>query len=329
MSKIKRRSQPQQPSINNRPAEKKDKSEKKADSQANGSTEQKPSKPRIRDSYASGKGGKASKLTRGGAPTDKSSANAIRMYRKLGNTPLQIASSNPRRAQKNVLTLISRSPQIDALKNTKNDAYRCGAACVFNALLLDGNPRQNSAAIAGLVADSKYKLSVTEKHALDAMAKGRMSPNDAAYLQDLLFKVARHRDSRKKPTEHGLDVFNLTDLVTALRRKGGFSRTKSLEFQNYDRHWTLTQVGKDGQTYVDPLPKENGKADIVEGDPAQNDKSFVARVLVDFKRHGSKLTLHCYEKEPLKPSNLNRRKEVLVKLTSRVLKKHPATVPVL
>lgn len=211
---------------------------------------------------------------RGWGPSSKSSLGTLGLQGGKGTpTPAQVAGQTYQRhgieqhdlsSRADIGKLISRSPQLDNLKGTKGDSMRCGAAAVFNAMLLDGNFAANAKALE-TYASQKVKLSGAEVTALAAMKSGRLTPNQAATLQDLTYRAAN------KDKVAGLDGIELTGLVGGLQSAGALPNTTSANFRmtsypDGSAHWTVTSTTRGGGTaHADSWPQANGYASVTAG----------------------------------------------------------------
>lgn len=202
----------------------------------------------------------------GGASTSRAAQrNAEANYRRHANDePLELNN------RQDVGRLISRSPQNDNLQVTNNDGDRCGGAAMLNAMLLDGNHRDNARAIRGLAEN--HQMSQEQRTAFDQavtnMESGRLRPSEAAVLQETLFDVA---DARDGVTNGGLNLEDMRSTVSNLRERGAFGNTQEVSFMrnetgrdrrgNQESHWTTSVRTYDGAVnFADSLPGRNGYA---------------------------------------------------------------------
>ncbi|MFT3709436.1 MAG: hypothetical protein QM817_17505 [Archangium sp.] len=204
--------------------------------------------------------GKASELERAkiaGAETYLANGNTVADL----NDPAQLKQ------------LIMNSPQLDADDATSkiSDESRCGGAALLNAMLFDGAHAKNAAAIEARLAkgDLIVKPSPRQTEALAHLKAGKLTPNDAAHLQDLLFHMA----SASRPTDPnpdwrttgangwGVTPQALHQLVGELKEQGALSNSNA-EILNGDQHFT-TRVERGGVTYTaDSWPGKDGRAAV-------------------------------------------------------------------
>lgn len=182
------------------------------------------------------------------------------VYRRHGNQQMDLSDRNQ------VGRLISRSPQIDN-QRTNGDEDRCGGAAVMNAMLLDGDHQQNARAIRETMGS---ELTPQQRTALDHMEAGRLSPNEAAQLQEAIYDHSNARDGR---ANQGLNRADMRDTVAELRRHGAFQNTRELNFRreqtdNGGSHWTVSSRTNHGTHFADSYPQDNGYARVSGGDQA-------------------------------------------------------------
>lgn len=158
--------------------------------------------------------------------------------------------------------LISRSPQIDDL-STDDDQNRCGGAAIFNAMLLDGNHTANSDAIRATLGDH---ITPEQNIALKHMRAGRMTPHEAAELQDAIFD---HAEDLNGTENDGLNLRDLRRTVAELREHGAFPNTRELNFRREttdsatsSSHWTVSSRTTHGTHFADSWPQANGYARV-------------------------------------------------------------------
>lgn len=203
----------------------------------------------------------------GNAPTvtAKEQKKADANYAKHGNTSHNL--TKPEEVKK----LMQRSPQIDSDNTgTDDDAKRCGGASLFNGLLTDGNFAHNGAALGALASNTSennpdFKVSEKQQQALQAMQMGKMTPNDAAQLQELTYDMTKARSGQ---SHEGLNKEEITSTVKALRQYGAFGNTEEINFRRGDLgggapHWTMSSKTRDGRTtYVDSNLNKKGQATV-------------------------------------------------------------------
>ena len=202
---------------------------------------------------------------------------AAATYNVNGNTSYDLNDSAK------VKELIVNSPQLDNLSGTTRDETRCAGASMLNAMLLDGNPAANAAAIQKIVNDKEVKANMSppisgdEQAGLDAMKSGKMTPTNAANVQELVLRLANTR----RATDEGREAFSrgnsggttpsgLAELSQELRQNGAFASSKDVTFHaNMDgkiRHWTVDVTDKNGVTQnADSFPKADGKGAVKPG----------------------------------------------------------------
>ncbi|MBL8912111.1 MAG: hypothetical protein JNM17_15555 [Archangium sp.] len=169
-----------------------------------------------------------------------------------------------------VKQLIANSPQLDADTTTTRDDNRCGGAALLNGMLIDGNYAANASAIEARLAKGDINVATTDRQreALAHMKSGKMTANDAAQLQDLLFKMA----SASRPGDPnlawrttpgngwGVTPQALDQLVDELKANGALKSGTRIVSGN--EHFTV-ETKRDGITYAaDSWPNPNGQASV-------------------------------------------------------------------
>ncbi|GEM_PF-2812171 len=135
---------------------------------------------------------------------------------------------------------------------------------MLNGMLLDGNYAANAAAIRDTAAAHPLlTVSHEERSAIAAMESGRMTPSDAAHLQDLMYRTGRDTDALgpTNPSAPGLTAFQMRGLATELRGRGAFSGSDEVNFRMSDlgdsRHWTTSVHRTDGSAaHADSWPSD-------------------------------------------------------------------------
>lgn len=217
----------------------------------------------------------------GGLGLAEAAPRGANTYGQHGNKPNNLNTPEGRRS------LIASSPQLDNNTSTTTDATRCGGAAMFNALVADGKPAKNAAAIEGLAKnlngpDGKpFQFTEDQKKALAAMKNGTMTANQAAVMQEAMISMAK----AMPPSESGVKAFDnnqittggMTMLASRLKEQGAFSNSNSVRFtmqQNPDgggRHWTMSQQDLKGNTTsADSWPNEFGHARVASEDVGPN-----------------------------------------------------------
>lgn len=209
---------------------------------------------------------------------------AAATYEVNGNKSFDLSDPAQRKA------LIENSPQLDNLDGTGTDPTRCGGASMLNGMLLDGNFAGNAKAIQTVLDKKEMKdnmkppPSAEEQAALAAMQSGKMTPTNAAHLQELMFRMA----ATPRATDEGRDQFQRTaitpntggkpgltpngmaSLIQELREHGGYENSKSVEFRGAlggNNHWTVVVTPKNGEPLeANSFPDKNGRGAV--GTPA-------------------------------------------------------------
>ncbi len=214
-----------------------------------------PEAPRAGDAFTDVRAGQR-------APTLSPARAGASVYRRHGEDAHTLSDRG------DVGRLISRTPQLDDLRETGGDATRCGGAAMFNALLLDGDHRANADAITHLAAQRQVTLSDADASALTSMREGHLTPREAARLQDVVYRVADTGDVRASAA--GLSGVELATAVTALRVHGAFPNSHEVNFRSARSgpesfHWTVTSRTAAGTAHADSWPRSNGYATVAAG----------------------------------------------------------------
>lgn len=190
-------------------------------------------------------------------------ARAVDRYRQHGNQEMDLSD------RRQVGQLISRSPQIDNQRSTDDDQNRCGGAAIFNAMLLDGDHAQNARAIRETMGN---ELSPGQRQALDHMEAGRLTPSEAAQLQEAIYDHGEGLNGRQ---DNGLDRTDMRRTVSELRQHGAFGNTQEMNFRRETvdstsgaSHWTVSTRTNHGTHFADSYPQDNGYARVTGGDEA-------------------------------------------------------------
>jgi hypothetical protein len=261
-------------------------------------------------------------------------------YAKNGDQVFDLSTQGGREG------LVTQSPQIDNLNGTTSDKTRCGGACLADAMILDGDHKANAAAMTRVMEQAEKakdqkvnaKLesgevptaaelapvySEDEKKAVKALGTGKMTPNQAAHLQEAMMKTAEHlpppagQDPRVKNFEpgRGITAPGMANTAAALNAHGGLKNAGNIEFngevrQNADgkpyNHWTMTSRDKSlFPTNIDPMPNASGQKTLsrrepdpspsfVKGPDGKSDVSnpkFLAQVVLYPKQDGETKSL--------------------------------------
>lgn len=184
----------------------------------------------------------------------------------------------------NVRQFIASTPQIDSFESTTKDDYRCGAAAIFNATLLDGNNKANSDALYLTAQQHNVPISKDQQQALDAWRKGQLNPKQGAQLQELMFDTADATDGNRTNSKGGLTQFEVADTVSGLQKNGGLPNTSDLTITNqnvsqttnqaqdgyeFSNHYTTNATTTtQGKVTADSWPGANGQAQVKPGQAA-------------------------------------------------------------
>lgn len=212
------------------------------------------------------------KPAKGPTVLDAASSN----YDKHGNHVFDLRSELGREG------LVTQSPQLDNIPGG-NDKTRCGAACVVDALILDGDHVASANALQKLANDAKTRgASFTKEQtdAITALRSGRMTPTQAAHLQELVFEASKTLPMRDKEVAcdaSGITANGMASLVAHLRTAGALKHSSNIsltaEVRQNERgqpynHWTLTR--RDASlypTHVDPWPNQLGQKALQHDEP--------------------------------------------------------------
>lgn len=184
----------------------------------------------------------------------------------------------------NVRQFIANTPQKDSFDSTTKDDYRCGAAAIFNATLLDGNNKANSDALYLMAQQHNVPISREQQQALDAWRKGQLNPKQGAQLQELMYDTADATDGNRSNNKSGLNEFEVADAVSGLQKSGGLPNTSDLTITNrnvtqannqagdgyeFGNHYTVSTTTKtQGTVSADSWPDANGQAQVTPGQGA-------------------------------------------------------------
>lgn len=223
-------------------------------------------------------------------PASPDRVNARKNYKENGKQSRDL--SDP--AQ--VRDLIANSPQVDGDNSTKNDEYRCGAASMFNATLVDGDYRANASALEASGRNLGVAPNKAQQKALNSMSEGHLSPAEAAQLQEYTFKVADATDGSRHRNA-GLDTTEIRDGLKSLQQNGGFPNTQdvAVDLRNvnptpnadgsYNNHYVVTTTDKNqNRTYANSWPNADGKATVTTG--------VAAPAIKGESDFGGRITLH-------------------------------------
>lgn len=222
------------------------------------------------------------------APKKTPNDLAVQNYKESGDKVFDLSKPEGREG------LVVMSPQIDDLDKTTNDKSRCGAACIVDSMILDGDHKANAQALKKMKTEFKVKTTPEEDAALDAFEKGKMTPHQAAHLQEFMMKTAealppnppgsqnvdiqaRKNDKGERvDVNFGLSSFGMANLVSHINARGGMKNAANVEFRGEVRqgekgpfnHWTM--VSRDKKlfpTTIDPLPGEGGMTQLKHTEP--------------------------------------------------------------
>lgn len=169
----------------------------------------------------------------------------------------------------NAKDLIKNSPQIDNNDDTLvNDEVRCAGAATTNAMLLDRDHGASAKAVRKTVADYGVEMNDAQKKAVDALESGKMTPNQAAEMSELLYKTARNG---RTTGDEGVGTQELLKLNSSLKKNGAF-KTSNVDYKLTKKsedtsHWTTTVTDGFGvTTSADSWPDKDGKSTVSYGD---------------------------------------------------------------
>ncbi|MFO0600504.1 MAG: hypothetical protein U0228_34675 [Myxococcaceae bacterium] len=199
-------------------------------------------------------------------------------YAKFGNQPVDI--TNKQGAE----SLVVMSPQLDNLDSTGNDKVRCGGACLADAVLLDGDPKGNAAALQKLKTQCEANGATYPKEqvdALNALGKGKMTPVQAAHLQEFMMTTAQFLPARPAGATNvdggGITPNGMAATLQAINQAGGLRHGGNVEMTSEVRtndkggtynHWTLTTRDASlSPTHVDPMPNQYGNKTLEHAEP--------------------------------------------------------------
>ena len=228
------------------------------------------------------------------ATADAGDAAASRVYAQHGNQRADLR--NPA----SVAQLISRSPQLG--DGSLSADRRCGTAAIFNGMLMSGDPAASARGIRAVAAtvdreatarmeadfrrdglsgaDLRMALQVSPSvispeadAALRRMESGRLSPREAATLQDTLFSIgmSRHYSGDAHPT--GLSRRELEPLMRDLASNGAFGASTVTLHNRYEPnsdalHWTVSTTPPGGTPlHADSWPAADGQGTVRPGGP--------------------------------------------------------------
>ena len=216
-------------------------------------------------------GDQASQAAGGPSGTVDAKAAAAKTYDQWGNKPSDLNTDEGRR------TLMACSPQVDNDDKTTRDNVRCGGAALTNAMIADGKPAQNAAALETTAKNLDLQMSDDQKKAVAAMKSGKMTPAQAAQVQELMVDMAKKMPSNNGVIPYkegeGITAGGMTMLSTQLKESGAFSNSEAVRFtmqQNANgggKHWTMAQTDKKGNTTsVNSWPNEFGFSQVSRED---------------------------------------------------------------
>lgn len=179
--------------------------------------------------------------------------------------------------------LVVQSPQLDNIPGG-NDKTRCGAACVVDSLILDGDHVASANALQKLADDAKARGASFSKEQTDAIAAlraGKMTSTQAAHLQELVYESAKTlpmRTGEKACDGAGITPNGMASLVAHLKTAGALKNCGNVSMtaevrqnekgQPYN-HWTLTRRDKTlYPTHVDPWPNQRGQKSLKHEEPS-------------------------------------------------------------
>ena len=120
-------------------------------------------------------------------------------------------------------------------------------------------------------------MSDDQKKAVAAMKSGKMTPAQAAQVQELMVDMAKKMPSNNGVIPYkdgeGITAGGMTMLSTQLKESGAFSNSEAVRFtmqQNANgggKHWTMAQTDKKGNTTsVNSWPNEFGFSQVSRED---------------------------------------------------------------
>lgn len=188
---------------------------------------------------------------------------AAQTYQRHGTVPHDLSD------RREVGRLISRSPQVDNLRGTSDDEFRCGGAAVLNAMLIDGDHAQNARALRAVASDLGRPFTGAESEALAAMERGSMTPNQVAVLQGATYELARSTSPRRQDGD-GVSALHVRELMGRLVERGAFPNAEEVHLRNTVMpggtfHWTASVRTAQGPAQADSWPMDNGYARVEAG----------------------------------------------------------------
>lgn len=215
--------------------------------------------------------------TKGKSPTEAAQAN----YAANGDQKYDLSTREGRES------LVVQSPQIDNNPNTTNDKIRCGGACLADGVLLDGDHKANAKALQAMKKEAEGRgatYTEDQEKALKALESGKMSPNEAAHLQEFMMTTAKFQPvqppgSSNQNFEEGRGITSngMANMVGAINGHGGMKNAGNIEFTGEVRtndkggqynHWTMTSRDQSlYPTHVDPMPDRYGRAPLDHREP--------------------------------------------------------------
>lgn len=204
-------------------------------------------------------------------------------YEKNGDVVFDLNSPGAREG------LVVQSPQIDSIDSTTHDRTRCGAACVVDALVLDGNHQASAAALTKLGKTAGYQPTSEQATALAALKSGKLTPKQAAHLQEFVHAAAEKLPVRSVMTPDGRMIAEqnvgpagmtpngMASVLAHLKAGGAFKSSANVSFIASERqnaegksynHWTVVSRDKTlFPTSVDPWPNTMGQKTLKHHEP--------------------------------------------------------------
>lgn len=197
------------------------------------------------------------------------------------NTPVDITNKEARN------DLLRNTPQINPISTANgNGPHLCGGASMANALILSSNSPEKAKANAqavrkgvdALIGQDKangskkpFQMSAEENAALKRMETGKMSPNDAMQLQQLMYKLGKRAPigGLSNPSGEGLSTSQIASTMAMLKANGAFKESSvtmhcQRQPSGYD-HWTTSVDG----THVNSQVGSKNKSAVMGGPPVE------------------------------------------------------------
>jgi hypothetical protein len=177
--------------------------------------------------------------------------------------------------------LLRSAPQMNPIsKAAGNGPNLCGGASVANALILSSKtPEQakaNAKAVQNLAGALKppLKMSGAEQQALKNFESGKISPQDAQHMQQVMYRMAQRMPigGQSNPNLQGVSTSQVATTMAALRSHGAFQGSSVTMHCNrlstgFD-HWTTSVDGIHANSQG-----PNDKSIVHGGPPSELSKS--------------------------------------------------------